>query len=229
MLPAMRIKEQRFFPGNRQPVLEVICPKLYNRPLESLAPISRQLLEASPYGNAFGTRILAYPEFAFGLCYRLEMSVGPATREIAALCAEKDAIVVFNIVEGTLLPSMRVADPKINYGYIASKGGMKKEKKIEYEAAELDVSRRAIDKNGLHIVSLVCDEATLELKNTREDQIAIVPAYGFPAVQAMHNSGIGKAMIVNDSLLGKACGEFREGDFWMKRKGEGVTYFWLWE
>ena len=116
----------------------------------------------------------------------------------------------------------------LNYGYVASAGKMKKAKKIEGGNGDVNVSLRAIEKNGLYIVSLVCYEATLKMKNAHPDQIAIVPAFGFPAEQAVHNVSVGRAFIVNDLLGKRACGEFRQGDFWVKSKGEGVTYFWHW-
>jgi len=228
MLPAIRAPEQRVFPGNRRPVLEVICPHQCNQPLGSLASASRKLLEGSPYGNAFGTRVVAHPEFAFGFSYHMEKSVKAAEKEVRALCAEKDAIVIFNIVEGKYDSRMMLAGV-LNHGYVASSGGLKKARKIDVAKSEVNVRRRAIEKNGHYIVSLVCYEATLELENARTDQIAIVPAYGFPAAQASHNIGLGRAFIVNDLLGKRACGSFREGDFWVKRAENGATYFWLWE
>jgi len=228
MLPAIRTKEQRLFPGNRKPVLEVICPHQCNQPLVSLASISRRLLDGSPYGNAFKTRVVAHPEFAFGFSYHMERSAKAAVKETSGICAEKDAIVIFNISEGIHDSRMMLADV-LNYGYIANKGKARKAKKTMEGGGKLDVRRRAIEKNGIYIVALLCYEAALELENTRHDQITIVPAYGFPAQQAEHNFGKGRAFIVNDLLGKRACGSFREGDFWMKATSNGATYFWLWE
>ena len=227
MLPATIYKEQRVFPGNRKPVLEVICPHQCNQPLGSLASFSRKLLDSSPYGNAFGTRVVAHPEFAFGFSYYMKKSVKAAEKEVLALCAEKDAIVIFNITEGIRDSRMMLAGV-VNYGYLASAGRMRKAKKIENGNGEVNTSLRAIEKNGLYIVSLVCYEATLKLRHARPDQIAIVPAFGFPAKQAEHNVSAGKAFIVNDLLGKRACGEFREGDFWVRKSGEEATYFWHW-
>ena len=228
MLPAQRTKEQQIFPGSRKPVLEVICPHIFNQPLGSLASLSSKLLDSSPYGGAFPTRVVAHPEFAFGISYSLKMSIAPAVREVSALCANKDAVVMFNIIEGLLLPSMQVAGA-INYGYIASKGKMAKAKKMQDGSTHIDVRRRATEKNGLGLISLVCYEATLQLKNVQPGQIFIVPSYGIPATEAARNLGAGRAFIINDALCQKAFGAFREGDFWTKKTENGVTYFWLWE
>ena len=228
MLPATISKEQRIFPGNRKPVLEVICPHQCNQPLGSLASISRKLLDGGPYGSAFGTRMVVHPEFATGFSYRLRSSIAPAAQEVAALCAENGAIVIFNVIEGVMMHDMRLGRT-INYGYIASKGGLKKAEKVEDDSKKLDVMRRAIEVNGLCIVSLVCYEATLALHNARPDQIILVSSYGFPEQQALHNVSAGRAFIVNDLLGKKACGQFREGDFWVRKMDDGVTYFWLWE
>jgi len=228
MLPALRTNERGLFPGSRKPALEVICPHQCNQPLSSLASFSRKLLDESPYGNAFPTRVVAHPEFSFGFSYYMKKSVKAAEKEVLALCSEKDAIMIFNIAEG-IYDSRMVLSDVINFGYVASRQGMKKAKKIEDGNGEVNVSLRAIEKNGLYIISLVCYKATLKMKNARQDQIAIVPAYGFPAEQAAHNISSGRAFIVNDLLGRRACGEFRQGDFWMKKKEDGVTYFWLWE
>jgi len=228
MLPAIIAKEQRIFQGSRKPVLEVICHLQCNQPLESLALLSRKLLDSGPYGNAFLTRVVVHPEFAFGFSYRMTSVMKAAEKEVLALCAEKDAVVIFNIAEGVHSPGMQLLKVK-NHGCIASKGSLKKAEKAEVEATKIDVRRRAIEKNGLYIVSLLCHEATLELQNTRDDQIAIVPAYGVPVSQIGHNSGKGRAFIVSDLCVKKTCGAFREGDFWTKKTENGVTYFWLWE
>jgi hypothetical protein len=227
MLPAIITKEQCIFPGNRKPVLEVICPHQCNQPLGSLASVSRKLLEGSPYGNAFPTRVVAHPEFAFGFSHYMKKSVKAAENEVLALCAEKGAIVIFNITEGIYDSSMMLLGV-VNYGYLASAGKMKKAKKIEQGKGAVNVSLRAIEKNGLYIVSLVCYEATLRMKNALPDQIAIVSAFGFPAKQAEHNVSVGKAFIMNDLLGKRACGEFRQGDFWVRKSGAEATYFWHW-
>ncbi len=227
MLPAMRTKEQQIFPGSRKPVLEVICPHIFNQPLGSLASLSAKLLDSSPYKGAFPTRVVAHPEFAFGISYSMKKRISPAVKEVSQLCKEKDAVVLFNIVEEISCRG-QVAGA-INFGYLASKEGVRKEKKIADASSWVDVTRRMLEKNGHGIVFLLCYEATLKLRSVQPNHLLVVPAYGISATEAAHNFKSGRAFIVNDGLAQKACGEFGEADFWTRKRTGAATYFWLWE
>jgi len=212
--------------------VEIICPHApqphcNGQPLGSLACLTGKLLDSSPHGNSFPTRVVAHSEFAFGISYQPKPAASSAVREVAALCAQRDAVVLFNISEEVRHCGQAIG--AVNFGYMASREGVRKERKIEGGSTGLDVRRRALEKNGHGIVFLLCYEATLELRSVQERHLLLVPAYGITMPAAMQNLNAGRAVILNDGLCQKACGSFREGDFWVKKKENGATYFWLWE